>query len=617
MRDYTLAHLLLTPPDFAADCPELFYRSYQEPPAHDAETGALELRGATDFATYINGLPIAKWRRYTCVVTPYLHIELSGDGCDIYLSSIFANDTINRRSELPVLSVEASDEVQSFDVALDVSPSCLIAGFEVFPRGTCRIVRASYFSKVYDDEMRDVRLLLSTTTFKKEHYITANIQNVRDALLTGEESIADRFEMLVVDNGRTLDAEALSGGGVTVIGNGNVGGAGGFARGMMEACERGATHVLLMDDDVRILPESIFRTLGVLTLRNEAYENAFLNGAMLNIERPNIQFEDVAFVKMDGIYDRVKPNLAVDTVADLARNESIDVEVRRAYGAWWYSCIPTSAIRANGLALPLFVRCDDVEFGVRNNPTYMVMSGICVWHEQFAGRSSASVDAYQYTRNFLIMNASNGLPFERAFLARFSRTFNIYLRSMNYWFCDLLLQGFEDYLKGPEFLASANGEQIFMDNRARNEPLVPVEQLDQGIMAKIKPDMRYFGEFLERSIPRKLFEQIPHDRHLLPDALLIHEPAAIYYCRGAYPARATAARDTLVALNMDATKGNIRHLDRARWKELKGRYKALMADYRARRREVRAAWADARPHLTSPEFWKEHLGLQQPDSRAL
>jgi hypothetical protein len=88
------------------------------------------------------------------------------------------------------------------------------------------------------------------------------------------------------------------------------------------------------------------------------------------------------------------------------------------------------------------------------------------------------------------------------------------------------------------------GEKIFMENRKRNEPLVPVEELDQEIMSQIEPDMRYFGEFLERPLIEKLVEQIPHDRHMLPDRLLIHEPAAIYYCRGAYPPSATAARDT-------------------------------------------------------------------------
>ena len=608
MRDYTLAHLLLTPPDFAAGYPGLLYRCSQELPTWNAETGMLELNGPVDFSTYLNGLSIAKWQRYTCVTEAYLHIELAG-AADIYLTTIKALSTIVRRSPQPLATVDTAGKVQAFDIPLNIPADALIAGVEVFPKGSCAIARASYFSKVYDDEVQDVHLLLSTTTFRKEHYITANIENVRTALLEGPESIADRFEMLVVDNGRTLDAEALSGGGVTVIGNDNVGGAGGFSRGMMEAMERGATHVLLMDDDVRILPESIFRTLAVLALRNEEYKDAFLNGAMLNIERPNIQFEDVALVKMDGTYDRVKPNLVLDTISDLSRNEEMDVEVKRAYGAWWYSCIPVSAIRANGLALPIFVRCDDVEFGMRNEPTYMTMQGICVWHEQFAGRASASVDGYQYIRNFLIMTAADDLPFERQFVARFSRTFSIYLRSMNYWFCDLMLQGFEDYMKGPEFLETANGEQIFMENRKRNEPLVPVEELDQDIMAKIQPDMRYFGEFLERPLVEKLVEQIPHDRHFIPDELLIHEPAAIYYCRGAYPGRATMARDTLVALNMDATKGNIRRVDRVRWNELRDRYKALMADYRARGKQVRAAWKAERPYLTSPTFWKRYLGL--------
>lgn len=609
MRDHTLAHVLLCPPDFCEGHTDLLWRASQAAPAWNASAKALDLAGPADFATYLNGLSIAKWRRYTRVVAPYLHIELAGDGCDIYLSSIFANSTAAVRSEKPILSVAASKKIQAFDIPLNAAPDCLIVGFEIFPKGACRISRASYFSKVYDDEVRDVRLLLSTTTFKKEHYITANIENVRNELLLGEDSIAGSFEMLVVDNGRTLDAQALSGDGVTVVGNGNVGGAGGFSRGMLEAIDRNATHVLLMDDDVRILPESIYRTLRVLELRNDVYEDAFLNGAMLNIERPNIQFEDVAFVKMDGTYDRVKPNLALDTVCDLARNETIDVEVKRAYGAWWYSCIPVSAIRANGLALPIFVRCDDVEFGMRNNPIYMTMQGICVWHEQFAGRSSASVDGYQYIRNFLIMNACDELPFERQFVTRFSRTFNIYLRSMNYWFCDLMLQGFEDYMKGPSFLEQADGEKIFMDNRKRNEPLVPVEELDRTIMAKIKPDMRYFGEFLERPILEKLIEQIPHDRHMLPDGLLIHEPAAIYYCRGAYPGKNTFLRDTLVALNMDATKGNIRKVDRFRWNELRDRYKALMDDYRARKAEVRASWANERAYLTSPLFWKRYLGI--------
>ncbi|MBQ6521668.1 MAG: hypothetical protein IJI15_02390, partial [Atopobiaceae bacterium] len=67
MRDYTLAHLLLMPPDFAADYPGLLYRCSQDAPVWNGEAGMLELRGPVDLATYLNGLSIAKWRRYTCV----------------------------------------------------------------------------------------------------------------------------------------------------------------------------------------------------------------------------------------------------------------------------------------------------------------------------------------------------------------------------------------------------------------------------------------------------------------------------------------------------------------------------------------------------------------------
>jgi hypothetical protein len=92
----------------------------------------------------------------------------------------------------------------------------------------------------------------------------------------------------------------------------------------------------------------------------------------------------------------------------------------------------------------------------------MTMNGICVWHERFEGRFRASVDSYQLTRNFLIMAACDELDASivRAFMMRFSRTFHIYLRSMNYDTCELMLDGLADYLKGPAFLATANGEEI-------------------------------------------------------------------------------------------------------------------------------------------------------------
>lgn len=235
-----------------------------------------------------------------------------------------------------------------------------------------------------ESDINPVKLALSTTTFKKEEYIVPNIDLVKREVLGSSDPIAEAFHMFVVDNGCTLDAEALSNDGVTVLPNKNVGGAGGFARGMMEALasSEGYTHILLMDDDVKISAESLKRTYNLLALAKGDYRDAFINGAMLAIEQPNLQFEDVSFVIKSGAYRRVKEDkLYIDQVKDVVENESINVEVPNAYGAWWYSCIPLKVVREKGLPLPVFVRCDDVEYGMRTNPTYMTMNGICVWHE--------------------------------------------------------------------------------------------------------------------------------------------------------------------------------------------------------------------------------------------
>ena len=62
------------------------------------------------------------------------------------------------------------------------------------------------------------------------------------------------------------------------------------------ASDAGFTHVLLMDDDVKVSSESLKRTYNLLALAQGKYKNAFINGAMLAIEEPNQQFEDVSFV---------------------------------------------------------------------------------------------------------------------------------------------------------------------------------------------------------------------------------------------------------------------------------------------------------------------------------
>lgn len=122
----------------------------------------------------------------------------------------------------------------------------------------------------------------------------------------------------------------------------------------------------------------------------------------------------------------------------------------------------------------------------------------------------------------MIMMAVDDLPYWRTFMMRFDRTFHIYLRAMDYEACELLLDGLEDYLKGPTFIETASGEDIIKCQGAKNEKLLPISELSEEDQEACKEapassNPWVFGEGARRHIVLKLAESVPLDRHDLPD----------------------------------------------------------------------------------------------------
>lgn len=614
MLQHKLSNVVLKIEDHMTAYPEVYYRT-DEPVSFDEQTSSLTFAGKVDFLTYFNACSVAKWRQYAGIEKVFLHLELSGDVCLLQFTGMSHKDgapsALAEGQRLVGGSAMGShSERTSFDLEAPATAKDIL-GFTLQARGTVTLHDAYYYAEVDEDAVNPVRLALATTTFKKEQYIVPNIGLVKREVLGSDDPVADAFHMFVIDNGRTLDAEELSDDGVTVLPNKNVGGAGGFARGMMEALAspEGFTHVLLMDDDVRVSAESLKRTFNLLALAQGEYRTAFINGAMLAVEEPNLLFEDVSFVLKSGAYHRVKQEeLYIDQVHDVAENEAVNVEVPHAYGAWWYSCIPLAKVRECGLPLPLFVRCDDVEYGMRTNPTYMTMNGICVWHEGFEGRFRPSVDCYQYIRNFMAMIAMDDCASERFFIDRWARNIRLHMRTMEYDTVELFLDGMEDYLKGPDYLATVSGEELMKKNGAKNEKLVPVEDLDQDMIASMKHSDRAFGGRSHVKQFLRLWRTLPYDRHLLPERLLRDKPEAVFYSGLSVLSPRTVATKTLVAFDLEGKNAAVRHMDRERYRALMDRFAALKREHAARGREVRAAYKEAKPYLTSWEFWNQYLG---------
>lgn len=613
MSGFKLSNIVLHVDIHAANHPEIYYRVISGEAVYSESSSALRIKGDVDFLTYVNACSVCKWRQYAQIDNLKLSLTLKGSG-RVVLRGVPVDS-----NEPKILSYHSFDfeDISELSVPVEVDKFDLV-GFSIISEGASTVdVFAGSFSTCVDaSAVNDVRIALCTTTFKNEKYIIPNISLVKNGIAAEGAPFADNFHMFVVDNGRSLDVDALSDDVVTVLPNPNTGGSGGFARGMMAATEHSGefTHVIVMDDDVSIMPESLIRTFNLLSLARGKYKDAFINGAMLSLEDPIRQFEDVSHVVDTAVYARLKQDLDVSKLSDILLNERQDIEVSKAYGAWWYSCIPVEAILKNGLPVPFFIRCDDVEFGMRNNPVYMTMDGICVWHASFEGRFRASVDCYQYTRNFLAMIAMDDCAKEGWAIMRAKRNVRMNLRDYDYAAAELTLDGIDDYLKGPEYLENLDGSALMMSNGKRNEKLVPVEELGSDLLSRagINDEVLCGKQILpddgRRALFMKYFRTLPYDKHYAP-FLLSEKPGYVVKHGSAVIEGSSMGHKTVVFLDPTRTKGAVRHLDMDRFHAIRKRERQLMARYRKEGRAVRKAWKDARPYLTSREFWIDYLGL--------
>ncbi len=625
MLEYKIARIILEENSQSAGYPSLYCRS-SAPWFFNNTENLWELYGSGDFdfTTYFNGVPLEKWRRYTCVEDVFAHIELKGSSCKVFTT--WTNALIRgaepQRSDDPVAVIEESDEWSTIEFELPTAEELIFVGFAIESEGSVFIKDSYYFAKIDQADIRQVELSLVTTTFKKEDFVKANVALLKKEIVESDEPIAQHFRMHVIDNGKTLDVDELSSDCITVHPNSNVGGSGGFARGMIEALEQQppATNVLLMDDDVAVSPESIMRTFTLLTLSNDEYKDAFISGAMLNYEIGEDFWEDIGFMTPEGRFAPVKPPLRVSLLQDLVLSETFVQEKKFAnqtYAAWWYCCIPIETIKREGLPLPFFVRCDDAEYGIRCQPKFITMSGICVWHLAFHSRYSAAVERYQTTRNTMIAQMVTGMAPKSDFMEELHNNIRLELKKFNYQDAELLLDGFEDFLKGPDFISQPVAEDCYLRSLKKAEKLYSFDELqkqldDEGIdinldemtildvdRDKLRTRWEAFQDYRSYNGQRGVFAGHPSGVAVIPAAGWIYPPGKI------------RQKDTLVVIDAYKFKGAIRHIDRDRFHEIWQRYQKDLDYYKKHKDDLQKAYAAARSKLTSVEFWKEYLRLNE------
>ena len=567
----------------------------------------IEANTHIDFSTYFNCLQVSYWKSHTNVKSFGVAFEFCGDATLEIVSLSRTAKNIDREilCQMPI----SSGERKKIEIDIPDTEKALVY-FSITAHSEFKIYGGEYYGFIEKSDIRDIRIAIATTTFRKEAFIKKNIKILKDKILCEDSPIRDNVFVNVIDNGRTLSPEEIEGYNVKLHSNANVGGAGGYTRGMIEAMrsEFDPTHVLLIDDDVLMVGESLFRTYYLLRTLKDEFVKCFVSGAMFDFDIRETRYEDVGFVNRgNGAYGPIKEPMDMRWIDSLARNEETDCNsgVDTAYAGWWYCCIPVVDIKENGLPLPLFIRGDDVEFSMRNKCGFVTLNGICIWHVGFAGKFNAAMELYQVHRNSFIIQAASGICDGIDFLARIKEFFWKELTRLAYGNAEQLLDSVDDFLKGPEFLKNANGEQIIKEHAAKNEKMLPARQLAPQFEDSVNQPV-YEHQGLSKF--KKLIYKATLNGHLLPSFMLKRKHGVVAYDWFFSPG-SQFLRKTLVAVNPNDKTAAIRRMDRKRAFSLISRYRKLVKSYKKDYAKVAKAYRDQMPEMVSMEFWKNYLNM--------
>lgn len=600
-----LQNILFPDKDRYCNYDKLFFKSIQT--VYDKKKRCLSVAGynVCDFMTYLNAFSLKKWKEYTKAERFFLRLEVEGD----FTLMIKGYHLLQNATREKVYSFQkfACGERTVIEIEVPDSKETLVA-FEVNTKSDCHIYSGAYYTDVDAGEWNDVVLSIATVTFQKEEFIRKNLQLIREELLT-DETIGPNLYIHVIDNGRTLERAEVETNHIFYHPNKNVGGSGGFTRGMMESLRQTpkATNVLLMDDDVEILSESIRRTYMLLLLQKEKYKEHFISGAMLRFENMDEFHEDVGFVVRDGYQLTLKGRRTLNKKERILYNEEYDTNQPDTYAGWWYCCIPTSVIERSGYALPVFIRGDDTEYSLRNHAKFITMNGICVWHLGFVTKFNYFMEYYQVFRNFLIATACNGnMKMQEHIMKHFVGQFLTEILRYNYRATEFFVDAVKDFLKGPSFIEEERCQERLAAMSSRNAALMDLEKLtDRPVdltRVYVLDDRRFIDSIL--------YKLTLNGQVFWPKRKLKKEPAVIAFDWFYNPQR-QAFRESLISVNPYTKEGEIRVQDRKRFRKVMWEAIQVYMKYKRRRNKVNKEYFQKRNYLVSDEFWERYLELDK------
>lgn len=483
--------------------------------------------------TYFGRFPASYWQRWTVSREVELALEVTGSGQIALVASDMDGET-------RTVAAEKVTGAKAQQVRLSAQIDKFTDGgglwFDLTTGDDSLAVEKVRWTVAPPKKVRPTAVVICTFNRVDDclNTLTAIASDPEPLQLVDTVYVVDQGTDAVESRERFAEVAAALGDKLRYLRQPNLGGAGGFTRGLYEVAEVDhAEHanVLFMDDDVLCEPEIVIR---LTAFANRTAEPTIVGGQMLYLLHPNFLHVGAEYANLDTL----APGQVVDGAlfkADLTgydeetgKRNVQDKRVDAGYNGWWSCLIPSEIVKAVGYPLPMFFQWDDIEFGYRARAhgfATVTLPGAGVWHADFHWKDWDDWHRYFNLRNALITSALHGRFDPKMIVLGMAKQFATYVLGMQYGLAATQLKAIEDFLKGPDVLADG-GVQAAADIRKLRakypetvrHPASEIPGIDLGSLPTIKgtPPPSRIGLVFAKRLLNHLFGRPVHELGAVP-----------------------------------------------------------------------------------------------------
>ncbi|MDV3123838.1 glycosyltransferase [Mycobacterium sp. 21AC1] len=628
-----LARVILPRPGEPYDVRKLYLEesSTNSRRAHAPSRTTLEIgaESGVSFATYFNAFPASYWRRWSTLETVVLRVELTGTArVDVYRTKATG-------ARITVGGAPVSSETGETATGPDGSPRAAVEfeidltpfedggwiWFDITTDTAVRVHSAGWYAPTPAPGRANVAIGIPTFN-RPADCVNALAALTADPLVDEVISaviVPDQGTKKVKDHPGFAAAAAALGDRLSVHDQPNLGGSGGYSRVMYEALKNtDCEQILFMDDDIRIEQDSILRALA---MNRFAKEPILVGGQMLNLQEPshlhvmgevvdrqNFMWTGAPNTEYD--HDFAKFPLNDDNERSKMLHRRIDVD----FNGWWTCMIPRQVAEELGQPLPLFIKWDDSEYGLRageHGYGTVTLPGTAIWHMAWSDKDDAiDWQAYFHLRNRLVVAALHWDGAISGLVASHMKATLKHLLCLEYSTVAIQNKAIDDFLAGPEHIFSILESALPEVRKLRGEfpdavvlagaTALPAASDKRRKKVKIPTSLPAIAFRLSRGVVHQLKKEDP-STHVRPQINVATQDARWF---------SLCMVDGVTVTTADGRGVVYRQRDRAKMFGLLWASTRRQIQVTRRFKRMRKVYRQALPTLTSTQKWETVLPVE-------